>query len=211
MQYSHLWKSFGFVGGEDEGAVGFGFEDVVDDLLAGLVVEAGEGFVHEEEVGGGEEGADEGDAAAHAAGEFADWLREGVFREELREFCCRSCTGNHRRNGGDIGYGIERIQETVLLEDHADPEMCAGGCGLAHRDVDRAAVRGLEPREDAEQGRRPDAGRAEQQEVAVVGLDVDAEAEVVEDPLAVVGFGEMVACNQLGYSFVCCRPSGLPG
>ena len=45
------------MGGEDEGAAGFGFEDVVDDLLAGLVVEAGEGFVHEEEVGGGEDSA----------------------------------------------------------------------------------------------------------------------------------------------------------
>ena len=54
--------------------------------------------------------------------------------------------------------------------------MRAGGRGLAHRDVDRAAVRVLEPCEDAEQGRLPDAGRAEQQEVAVVGLAVDAEA-----------------------------------
>ena len=180
------------MGGEDERAAGFGFEDVVDDLLAGLVVEAGEGFVHEEEVGGGEEGADEGDAAAHAAGEFADRFREGVFREDLCEFCCRTCTGNHRRNGGDIGYRIERIQEAVLLEDHADPEICAGGRGLAHRDVNRAAVGFLEPREDAEQGRLPDAGRAEQQEIAVVGLAVDAEAKVVEDALAVIGFGEMV-------------------
>ena len=198
------------MGGEDEGAAGFGFEDVVDDLLAGLVVEAGEGFVHEEEVGGGEEGADEGDAAAHAAGEFADRLREGVFREELREFCCRSCAGNHRRNGGDIGDRIKRLQEAVLLEDHADSEMCAGGRGLAHRDVDRAAVGFLEPREDAEQGRLADAGRAEQQEVAVVSLAVDVEAEVIEDPLAVVGFGEVIACKQHDFSFDCCRKAGGP-
>ena len=181
------------MGGEDEGAAGFGFEDVVDDLLPGLVVEAGEGFVHEEEVGGREEGANDGDAAAHAAGEFADRFREGVFREDLREFRRRTCTGNHRRDGGDIGYRIERIQETVLLEDHADPEAGAGGRGFAHRDVDRAAIGGLEPREDAEQGRLADAGRAEQQEVAVVGLAVDAEAQVIEDALAVIGFREVIA------------------
>ena len=199
------------MGGEDEGAAGFGFEDVVDDLLPGLVVEAGEGFVHEEEVGGREECADDGDAAAHAAGEFADRLREGIFREDLRKFRRRTCTGNHRRNGGDIGHRIERIQETVLLEDHADPEAGAGSRGLAHRDVDRAAVRFLEPREDAEQGGLPDAGRAEQQEVAVVSLAVNAETEVVEDPLAVVGFGEMVACKQHDFSSVIVtrEPGGL--
>lgn len=88
--------------------------------------------------------------------------------------------------------------------------MCAGGRGLAHRDVDRAAVGFLEPREDAEQGRLADAGRAEQQEVAVVGLAVDAEAEVVEDPLAVVGFGEVIACKQHDFSFDCCRKAGGP-
>ena len=88
--------------------------------------------------------------------------------------------------------------------------MCAGGRSLAHRDVDRAAIWFLEPGEDAEQGRLPDAGRTEQQEVAVVGLAVDAEAEVIEDPLAVIGFGEMVACKQHDFSFDCCRKAGGP-
>ena len=87
------------MGGEDEGAAGFGFEDVVDDLLAGLVVETGEGFVHEEEVGGREEGANDGDAAAHAAGEFADRFREGIFRENLREFRRRTFTGGIQEKG----------------------------------------------------------------------------------------------------------------
>src|SRR4051812_13883570 len=62
------------VGDEEDRLVGFEPEllELEVEEGAGLGVEGGEGFVHEEDGGVKDEGAGDGDALAHAAGEFVD-------------------------------------------------------------------------------------------------------------------------------------------
>ena len=79
------------VGDEEDGTAGFDPEilEVLVKRSAGLCVQGGEGFVHEEDGGVHDECAGDGDSLAHAAGEF------------VYEFGGAAGEVNHFENGGD--------------------------------------------------------------------------------------------------------------
>ena len=56
--------------GEDERAVQLMLSDECEDFFAVFFVEAGEGLVHYQHFAAGKHGADDGEAAFHAAGEL---------------------------------------------------------------------------------------------------------------------------------------------
>ena len=116
------------VGDEERGGVGGValLDDEVDDGGGGDWVEAAGGGVVEDEVGFGDDGAGDGDAAAHASGELGGELVDGV--GELDELEDLFDAGAGLRFGDvvlveAVGYVVfdrERIEEGGLLEDHAD-------------------------------------------------------------------------------------------
>ena len=86
----HADGFMGVVGDEDDaGFAGKGaFADDLLQMAAQVAVEGGKGFVHEEQVGIGDECAGKGNALAHAAGEFVRVFAEivGVEGEREEEF-----------------------------------------------------------------------------------------------------------------------------
>jgi hypothetical protein len=122
---------FGVVGDEDQSGAGF-LEVVVDDsegLVAAFAVEGGCGFVGENQLGGSEEGAEDGDALAFALGEVGGGAVEevgdveafGELGEGVSEGGAGG-VGEAEEAGGEeaVFGGGEVVEEGEVLEDEAD-------------------------------------------------------------------------------------------
>ena len=190
------------VGDEEGGGVGDValFDDELDDGGGGDGVEAAGGGVVEDEVGFGDDGAGDGDAAAHASGElggeFVDGLTEFDEVEDLFD------AGAGFRFGDvlfveAVGYVVldgEGVEEGGLLKDHADAgaelvefDLGDGGDLLAE-DADGAGVGAEEAVGELHEDGFAAAGGAEDD--AGLGV-VDVEGDVFEDDLAVEGDGDV--------------------
>ncbi len=122
---------FGVVGDEDQSGAGF-LDVVVDDsegLVAAFAVEGGGGFVGEDQLGRGEESAEDGDALAFALGEVGGGAVEEVGDvEALGEVgeggleSGPSGGGEVEETGGEeaVFGGSEVVEEGEVLEDEAD-------------------------------------------------------------------------------------------
>ena len=121
---------FGVVGDEDKSGAGF-LEVVVDDgegLVAAFAIEGSGGFVGEEEVRRGEEGAEDGDALAFALGEVGGGAAEevgdveafGELGEGVNEGGAGG-VGEAEEAGGEeaVFGGGEVVEEGEVLEDEA--------------------------------------------------------------------------------------------
>ena len=141
------------MGDEDDGrarvAGGPEAVQILDQPAAGDAVEGGEGLVQEQEIRLGDEGAGEGHAHGHAAGQLA---RAGV--EPVAEchggegFGCADAGFGARHAGqlkrqGDIGQGVGPGHQGGRLEDEA---------GASARQVNRARRRRLEPGQQPQDG-----------------------------------------------------------
>ena len=201
------------VGGHDEGvleAVGDDerggvldvalLHDELDDGGGGDGVEAAGGGVVEDEVGAGDDGAGDGDAAAHASGELGGVLGDGGFEFDEFEGFDYAAVGLF---GGDvlfveaIGYvvfDVEGVEEGGLLEDHADlraelVEVALGhGGDLLAEDADGAGVGAEEAIGELEQDGFSGAGGAEDDEGLAA---VDGEGDVFENDFLVEGEGDV--------------------
>ena len=127
------------VSGEEEGVLqamgdqqrrGMGdvalLDDEFDDGGGGDGVEAAGGGVVEDQVGLGDDGAGDGDAAPHASGEFGRELLDGVFELDELERFDHAVVSLFFRDAifveavGDVVFNGEGVEEGGLLEDHAD-------------------------------------------------------------------------------------------
>jgi len=179
------------------------FDDEVDDGGGGDGVEAAGGGVVKDEVGIGDDGAGDGDAAAHSSGEFGGELFDGVFEgDELERFddaAVDLLLGDviFVKAVGDVVTDGEGVEEGRLLEDHADAaaefeEVDFGhGGDVVAEDVDGSGV-GLEEAVDElhEDGfaaacrAEDDAGFAAldgEGDVLEDGFDVEDDGDIVDD------------------------------
>ena len=179
------------------------FDDEVDDGGGGDGVEAAGGGVVEDEIGMGDDGAGDGDAAAHSSGEFGRDLIDGVFEgDELERFddaAVDLLLGDviFVKAVGDVVTDGEGVEEGRLLEDHADAaaefeEVDFGhGGDVVAEDVDGSGV-GLEEAVDElhEDGfaaacrAEDDAGFAAldgEGDVLEDGFDVEDDGNIVDD------------------------------
>ena len=133
------------VGDEDGGEAEFlpHPQGVVVELEARHLVERGEGFVHQEQLGTGHHGARNGDAHLHAAGKFARiHLREGCETHvRQRSFNHRACLGTRhalqsKRQPHVIEHRCPRHQGRFLEHETQLVRMIAAGWCL--RPVDAA-------------------------------------------------------------------------
>jgi hypothetical protein len=143
--------------GEPEGA------EVVVEAVSGELVEGAEGLVEEEEARARDEGAGEGGAHAHAAGELGGEAVDGVPEADVGEGVAGDVAA---LGGGDIGElegqgdVIEDAapgEEVGVLEDERD-----GSSEVLGRVGDGALGRALEARDEAEERGFAAAGRAEE-------------------------------------------------
>lgn len=191
------------VGDEQRGGVGDValLDDEVDDGGGGDGVEAAGGGVVEDEVGLGDDGAGDGDAAAHAAGELGRELVDGLGEldelEDLSDAVADIFFGDVglKKTVTDVVFDREGVEEGRLLEDHADAgaelvEIVFGhGGDILTEDADGAGV-GLEEAvgELHEYGfatacwAKNDAGFGR----------LDSEGDVAEDYLFVEGEGDVL-------------------
>ncbi|CAM5409959.1 hypothetical protein SGLAM104S_08989 [Streptomyces glaucescens] len=207
---------FEVLGGEEDGdAVG---DEVADDLphvVAGAGVEAGGGFVEEDDAGGADEGHGDVEAALHAAGVGGGGLLGGGGEvEAFQQF------------GGDpAAFALGEVvqvghEEHVLLagdqavdggELSGDTDRGAYGLGVGGEvvagDAGLSAVGGDEGGEDLHGGGLAGAVGSEQCED---GPGRDVQIDAVQDGLVAVGLAQPVRRNgQVGHeerSF--CQPAG---
>jgi hypothetical protein len=190
--------------GDDEGG-GLGdvalLDDEVDDGGGGDGIKAAGGGVVEDEVGVGDDGAGDGDAATHTAGELGGKLLEGVFEfDEAEGF---DDAGVHLFFGGavfveavgDVVADGEGVEEGGLLKDHADAAAEFEEVDLAHggdvfaEDLDGAGVGLEEAVDELHKDGFAAAGRTEDD----AGFAVpDGEGHVLQDGFDVEGDGDVV-------------------
>jgi len=191
------------VGDDERGGLGDValLDDEVNDSGGGDGIEAAGGGVVEDEIGMGDDGAGDGDAAAHSSGEFGGDFIDGVFEgDELERFddaAVNLLLGDavFVEAVGDVVTDGEGVEESRLLEDHADAAAEFEEVDFGHRgdvvaeDVDGSGV-GLEEavyelHEDgfaAACGAEDDAGFAA----------LDGEGDVLEDGFNVEDDGDIV-------------------
>ena len=154
----------GVVGGDDDDAAAArDGEDELERLLFGRVVEFGDEFVGEQDVGFGDEGARDGDALLLASGQFLKEVVGVAAESDALEHVCRVATyvGSGEPAGGelrlerdfDVFRRGEQVGQTVGLQDEPEP----GGGRVA---ADGARVGALEPAEEREEAGFAAAGRA---------------------------------------------------
>ena len=146
------------------------------EIAAQRQIETGEGFVHQHQIGLGREGAGDGDAGLHAAGQARRAFRPilGVETEALepaRRPRPRLVTGQTDGLERQAGVVERRLpgQEARLLEHHGE---AAGGI------VDAAGGRRQEAGGEAQHRRLADAGGADQHHQFAGG---DGEIDPLED------------------------------
>ena len=201
------------VGGEGEGVLeavgdekcgGVGdvalLDDKLDDGGGGDGVQTAGGGVVEDEVGFGDDGAGDGDAAAHATGELGGELGSGVGeKDEVEDFfnALMGVVGGDAffvEAVGDVVLDVEGVEEGGLLEDHADAVAELEAVHFAHgddilaEDGDGAGVGQKEPVDELEEDRFAASGWAEDDELLAGG---DGEGDVFEDWLDVEGDGDV--------------------
>lgn len=164
----------GIVGDEDGehflvGEPGF---EAVEEVVAGLGVESGEGFVEEEEAWLGGEGAGEGDALCFSAGEVARGARgERGSSDEVEhggDAAVLLGKGQRGESIGDVGGDGEVREEGWMLGDKAGVAAAGGDVDIggavgegASVEGDVAGVGGFEAGDEAEEGGLAGAGGAE--------------------------------------------------
>ena len=143
-------------------------QHLVAEQQSRLLVERGEGLVHQQDFRLGGERAGERDALAHAAGEFDRMpVLEAVQAHERNEMHrlfepLRFRHALDLEREGDILDHRAPGEGRFLLEHHADRGMRA--LDALAGDGDRAFIAGDEPADDVEQGRLAAAGRADHRE-----------------------------------------------
>ena len=147
-------------------------------LDAGLDVESGEGFVHQQDFRLHREGARDGDALAHAAGKLVGALFERIGKADPSQHLTRrllALLGRHAAHGkteADVLPDIQPGEQRCLLEDQAALWRRSGD-GFAVR-ADRARGRLFEPGDEIEQRALAATGRAQQNdELAGLDLEID--------------------------------------
>ena len=188
------------MGDKDDGffASGPDFLEIAVELFAGHGVEGGEGFVHEEDAGVGGEGAGEGDALAHPAGEFVD-IGVGVFGEademDIKEGDFAAFVfveiGFEFEAEEDIAEDIEPREEGGFLKHHH--AIAAGFGDLAAIGGDGAGVGEFEARDHGEEGRfSATAGADEADELALFHGEADIVEGLSHDHAIAESFGDGV-------------------
>jgi hypothetical protein len=191
------------VGDEERGSVGCIalLDDEVDDGGGGDGIEAAGGGVVQDEVGLGDDGAGDGDAATHAAGELGWELVDGLGElDELEDLFGAGASFGlgdvlFFQAVGDVVFDGERVEEGGLLEDHADAraelvELVLGhGGDVFAEDADGAGVGLEEPVRELHENGFADAGGAEDD--AGFGR-LDGEGDVLEDYFFVEGDGDVL-------------------
>jgi len=165
--------------------------EVGDDFEFEFFVEAGEGFVHEQQLGRGEEGAGEGDALFLAAGELGDGaVEEGADFEnfgDVGEFGAGGVGGGCFVAVGEILADAEMGEEGEILRDVADAAAFRRE-EVARGEVDEDAVVDgdcagggvAQSGDDFEEGGFSRAGVAEDADDLAGGFEVDFEVEGAE-------------------------------
>ena len=188
------------MGDKDDGffASGPDFLEIAVELFAGHGVEGGEGFVHEEDAGVGGEGAGEGDALAHPAGEFVD-IGVGVFGEademDIKDGDFAAFVfveiGFEFEAEEDIAEDIEPREEGGFLKHHH--AIAAGFGDLAAIGGDGAGVGEFEARDHGEEGRfSATAGADEADELALFHGEADIVEGLSHDHAIAESFGDGV-------------------
>ena len=105
------------VGDEDDAGAAFnGADDALLQFVAQAGVQRGEGFVHQEQVGFGDERAGEGDALLHAAGEFVRvFARVFAVQPEVGEQLADARVAGIGRDQADVFVGAQPRQEARFL------------------------------------------------------------------------------------------------
>jgi len=193
-------------------------EDEADDGLRGDGVQAGGGGIVEHDGRAGNECAGDGDAAAHATGEFGGKEFGGVGEfNEAEDFLNAGldfvfiCTV-FEKAVGDIFADSERVEESAFLEDEADLAASVEQFGLAQtgnffvENANGAGIGAEEPRGELEEKSFAGAGFAEEDHgFALLGGKRDAaknfafikaEADVIELDGGLADCGK--GCRQAG-------------
>ena len=191
------------VGDEQAGGVGDValLDDELDDGGGGDGVEAAGGGVVEDEIGAGDDGAGDGGAAPHAAGELGGELGLRVVEGGELEGLEGTFVGFFRGDVigveaiGDVVFDGEGVEEGGLLKDHPDAgaegEEVALGHGLDFlaKDADGPGVWAEEAVDQLEEDTFAGAGGAEDDALLAGG---DGEGDVFEDGFAVETDGNVV-------------------
>ena len=142
-------------------------------------VKSGERLVERERVRGREQGAREGQAALHAAGPVPHPLVSHLAEPQLREQGARGgLVVSRAEREAQIARGVELLEQAVLLKDRRPAEAARVG---------RAAVRTLQPQQNAQQRRFADAGAARDAREA----DPGGKAHALQHRCAAVAFAEI--------------------
>ena len=142
-------------------------------------VESGERLVERERVRGREQGAREGQTALHAAGPVPHPLASRIAEPQLREQGARGgLIVSRAEREAQVARGVELLEQAVLLKDRRPAEAARVGC---------AAVRTLQPQQNAQQRRFADAGAARDAREA----DFGSEAHALQHRCAAVAFAEI--------------------
>src|SRR6185437_11049337 len=159
------------VGNEEDGLRGDGFflpelEQFAAEVFGGEYVERGKGFVHEEDFRLNDEGAGEADALTHTAGKFlgiggfktveADGIEN--FEAALAALLGRHTAGFQRRL--DVFQNGEPGKESKALEDDGDVDLDLRNWLAMPKNLATRRLR--KPRQHAQEGGFPRAGRTEQ-------------------------------------------------
>ena len=141
--------------------------------------ESGERLIECERVRGREQGAREGQTALHAAGPVPHPLASRIAEPQLREQGARGgLVVSRAEREAQVACGVELLEQAVLLKDRRPAE--AVGVG-------RAAVRTLQPQQNAQQRRFADAGAARDAREA----DPGGKAHALQHRCAAVAFAEI--------------------
>ena len=128
---------------------------------------------------GREQGAREGQAALHAAGPVPHPLGSHLAEPQLREQGARGgLVVSRAEREAQVACGVELLEQAVLLKDRRPAEAAR---------VRRAAVRTLQPQQDAQQRRFADAGAARDAREA----DPGGKAHALQHRCAAVAFAEI--------------------
>ena len=142
-------------------------------------VESGERLIECERVRGREQGAREGQTALHAAGPVPHPLASRIAEPQLREQGARGgLVVSRAEREAQVARSVELFEQAVLLKDRRPAETIGVG---------RAAVRTLQPQQDAQQRRFADAGAARDAREA----DFGGKAHALQHRCAAVAFAEI--------------------
>jgi hypothetical protein len=190
---------FGFVhevGGDEDGdAIALAdFQEVFPEVDAGTGVEAGAGFIEQQDARAVEQAFGELDAPAHAAAESADVFARALGKTDAAQHLINALFEGRAGEAiemalvAEVFFGGQLLVETGGLEDDADlaADEIALGFEVEAQEVDGAIAQGDEGGEDSEEGCFTAAIGAEKAEDGGGG---DGEVEVAKGDAVAVGVG----------------------